>query len=499
MRSHWQLRLDNSWRFIIQNIREGIAMTQKPTSQESDQAVGELQENPSGRKTAQPTSFAGLRSTAEEFLAKTREEIQAIPPSDVTDLIHELQVHQIELEMQNAELRKTQLELQESRDEYSDLYDFAPTGYFTIDEKRLICRANLTGAELLGVERRNLVKTRFSRFVASDSQDEYYLHLKQTLETGNKQTCELKLAKPDGTPLYVQISSIPILDSDGKVTQIRMAVTDISPRKQAEEALQNTHDELEQRVEARTAQLTKEIEERKKTEKELYGSRESLRQLSSQLLNAQEDERKKIARELHDSIGQSVAAIKFTAENALDQMRKSRTDQSLESLEALISMVQHAGTEIRQIYMDLRPSILDDIGIVSTISWFSREFEKLYPHMQIEQEIRIEEKKVPEALKIVVFRILQEALANSAKHSEADLARVSLKEKDGKIELCVHDEGKGFDFDQVTATKSLTGGLGLVNMKERTELSGGCFSVESEKGSGVTVRASWPMKDRNDI
>jgi len=119
--------------------------------------------------------------------------------------------------------------------------------------------------------------------------------------------------------------------------------------------------------------------------------------------------------------------------------------------------------------------------------------------MRIEKEIGIEEKKVPEYLKIVVFRILQEALANSAKYSEANLARISLKEKDGKIELCVHDEGKGFDFGQVTATKSLTGGLGLVNMRERTELSGGSVSVKNEKGSETTVLASWPMKDRNHI
>jgi signal transduction histidine kinase len=249
---------------------------------------------------------------------------------------------------------------------------------------------------------------------------------------------------------------------------------DITKRKQTEEALKTAHDGLERRVKERTAELGR---------------------VSSELLSAQEDERKRIARELHDSVGQSLAAIKFKLENTLDQVRQGQPDMGIESLEALVPFLQELSDEVRRIHTDLRPSLLDDLGIVLTISWFCREFESLYSDIRIEKAIDIEEEEVPDRFKIVIFRVLQEALNNVAKHSKAKLVRVFLRGTDGHIELIVKDEGQGFDVEEQRSEKELSAGFGLTSMKERTELSGGSFSVESSKGRGTSVRASWPVKE----
>jgi PAS domain S-box-containing protein len=188
--------------------------------------------------------------------------------------------------MQNEELRKTHREINELLTKYFDLYELAPVGYFVIDQKGLIREANLTGANLLGIQMRYLSKERFSRFVAEDSQDQFYFHRKLIVETGAKQICELRLVKTDGTVFHAQLHSIAMQDGDGNSNQFRTAVTDITELKQAEEALQKAYDGLERRVEERTAelvhvneQLTREVKERKQAEEVLGESEEQYRLL----------------------------------------------------------------------------------------------------------------------------------------------------------------------------------------------------------------------------
>src|SRR4030043_249370 len=166
-------------------------------------------------------------------------------------------------------------------------------------------------------------------------------------------------------------------------------------------------------------------------EDELRESENRLRALSSQLLTVQENERKRIAMELHDGIGQILTAIKFKVENILQEKGKARAKEK--SLEAIVPMVRESVEEVRRIQMDLRPSPLDDLGILATLGWFCREYQRIYSHIRIEKEIGLQEGEISPTLKTVIYRLTQEALNNIAKHSKAALIHPSLREKRARI------------------------------------------------------------------
>jgi len=212
-----------------------------PTYEELAQRVAELEEELSRHKTAKPKQTNGLRRRAEDTLANRSDAIEDLPLGDSKALLHEVLVHQTELEMQNEELLRTQSDLHASRDKYLELYDFAPVGFLTLDRNGLIVQANLTAAHLLGAERENLIKRRLSAFVSPDSQDSYYFHLKRVRETTAKEACELTLVRKDGTSVEGQITSMAAQGADGEFNDIHMAITDITPLKQASDALQEEY------------------------------------------------------------------------------------------------------------------------------------------------------------------------------------------------------------------------------------------------------------------
>ena len=178
-----------------------------------------------------------LRRFAEEALEEAPDDhgdLSGISPEEMTGLIHELRVHQIELKMQNEELRRIQGELEKARDRYSHLYDFAPVGYFTVSENGIVMEANLTAATLLGVERSALVGSPFSRFVLREDQDILYFHRKRLFETKEPKSCRLRLVKKGSSEFYANLEWMIVEDGDGGLRQIRIVASDITEQKELE-------------------------------------------------------------------------------------------------------------------------------------------------------------------------------------------------------------------------------------------------------------------------
>ncbi|MHB8899170.1 MAG: PAS domain-containing protein [Thermoguttaceae bacterium] len=216
------------------------------------------------KKQPHPDDVADLRRRAEEMArALEAQSRETLSPAEAGRLLHELQVHQIELEMQNEELRRAQAELEASRERYFDLYDLAPVGYVTLSEQGLILEANLTAATLLGVARGALVNQPITGLILKEDQDTYYLHRKQVFETGERRAYELRMVRKDGSPFWVQFEAAAAQDADGAPVS-RVVLSNITERKFQEDeraltaeliALVNTPGDFRERMSDLTASL----------------------------------------------------------------------------------------------------------------------------------------------------------------------------------------------------------------------------------------------------
>jgi PAS domain S-box-containing protein len=235
----------------------------------------------------QAGSRKALRRRAEEIVrkktARMPENVEELSPDEARQTLHELRVHQIELEMQNEELRRAQGELETARARYFDLYDLAPIGYFTLSEQGLILTANLTASILLGVARSALVRRRLTSFILPEDRDIYYRRHKLLFETGAPLMCEMRMVKKDTAPFWAQMEAL-LAQNAGGAPVCRAVVSDITARKRVEAELQQVHDELEHRVTERTEALRRANEElrtdiisRKRAEEMLHRAEENFR------------------------------------------------------------------------------------------------------------------------------------------------------------------------------------------------------------------------------
>ncbi len=393
------------------------------------------------------------RKLAEDRLRKTRAELE----QKLLERNAELEKINDQLRAQVHECEIAEAALRESETKYSTLVEDAFIGVYIIKDGKIEFAndkfAAIYGydkAELIGMdstilvhpEDRNLVKVLREKRLAGEKVPSEY---------------EIRGLKKSGETIWVMRSLSVISYEDAPA--IAGIVQDMTKRRIAEEALRESDKEL--------------------------------RILSNQLLSAEEKERKRMARELHDGIGQALSAIKFSVENSLRGLRDSPYESELKSLEAVIPLTQKTIEEVRRIVKDLRPSILDDLGILATITWFCREFQNVYADIRIRRKLEIQEIDIPSPLKIVIYRILQEALNNVAKHSRADRVDLKLQKTQNGAELIVRDNGTGFDLNQTISLHASRRGFGLASMRERTQLSGGKFEIRSEPGDGTTIRVRW--------
>ncbi|WP_462324535.1 HAMP domain-containing sensor histidine kinase [Desulfoplanes sp.] len=238
--------------------------------------------------------------------------------------------------------------------------------------------------------------------------------------------------------------------------------------------------------------LAAEVTARQKVEKRLKKNEASLKALSAKVMSAMEEERKRIGREIHDSVVQDMIALKLQQENAIRFLRDKHPDIELDWLEKNLSYIQKSIVLLREIIMGLRPAILDDLGLIPALQWYCREFAKTYSQYRFGVDIREIPVDVPENIGTAIFRIIQESLQNVIKHGDATRINVRVFFQDQSVEAWVTDNGKGFETQGPDA-KIL--GMGISGMRERTEGEGGLFFVHSAPGEGVTIRVVFPLKD----
>lgn len=256
-----------------------------------------------------------------------------------------------------------------------------------------------------------------------------------------------------------------------------IVLSDVTELHNVQATLKAMNDQLESRIEARTH--------------ELNASRDELSMLSAQLMTTLEAERKRIAQELHDSIGQSLSAIKYSLERAVEMTHSRDASAPRHLLMTTIGRVQETVESIRSIAMNLRPSMLDDLGAVSAVRWFCREFGEIYGSLKIHTDFALTDSSVPEHLATPIFRTVQESLNNVARHAQAKNVFVSMRSDRSNLTLEVRDDGIGFDPKEAATSKQ--GGHGLSGLRERAAKTGGTFLLQAKRRGGTVVRVGWPV------
>ncbi len=448
----------------------------------------------------------GLRRRAEARLraGPKRRRTAVLDPMSAADaprLLHELQVHQVELELQNAELQEARDRMEVVLEKYTDLYDFAPVGYFSLDAEGRILEVNLTGAALLRVERSGLIARRFLRFVARASQPGFTAFLEQVFAGPEPQVCEAILQNAVGTEFWANFHAVSAPASGETRTWCRVAVSNITALKRAEaaqrrmDALTATNRALEQEIGRRLeveASLTESEQHQSRLLAESHRMQEQLRHLSRQVLRAQEEERKRISRELHDVIAQMLTGINVQLAT-LKREARITTRGFINNIARTQRLVEQSVAIVHRFARELRPAVLDDLGLVPALRSHLTDFAK-QTGLRVSLSTFTSGKiaNLDSARRTALYRVAQEALSNIARHAQASRVEASLLKGPHALCLQIKDDGRAFEVERMMhARKSKR--LGLVGMRERMEMVGGRFTVESVPGQGTTIQAQIPF------
>ncbi len=261
----------------------------------------------------------------------------------------------------------------------------------------------------------------------------------------------------------------------------------MASRRRAEAALEQSRGELETRVAERTAELEQ--------------SEHHLRILSSQLIEAQEAERRRVSRELHDELGQSLAILKLRLKSMEGELPDDGPGVRRE-FDGIVRHVDHVIDEVRRISCDLSPSVLEDLGLTEALRWLISEFGR-NSGLKITFEVPGEEQRFDrlfsEYSQTLIYRIVQEALTNVTKHARAVNVAVTMRVAPGQVLLSIEDDGAGFDVDAAVRKGPDSGRLGLSAMRERARMLGSSVEVRSGQGEGTRISVRIPLEQGADV
>jgi PAS domain S-box-containing protein len=405
-----------------------------------------------------------LRRAAEQTLRENGgpepDTLPDMSPEEWRRIIHELRTHQIELEMQNEELRHAQIELDASRARYFNLYDLAPVGYCTISRLGLILEANLTTAKLLNTARDSLNKQPMSRFILKEDQDIFYLHRKRLFETGEPQAFELRMICGNRPPIWVRLDAS--VSDENYAPLYRVVISDVTRRKQAENQLLELNENLEQQVKERTGLA----EDRAR----------KLRILTVELIKAEEKERRRIAEVLHDDLQQLLAGASLHLQAACNDF------SAQPELAKVDDLLRQSIQKSRNLSLELSPVVVYHSGLHEALKWLAFRTKE-----QFGIDVRIQAADFSgvkdESVSVFFFRAVQELLFNAAKHSGEKSVLVKFSDADGQMTITVSDQGRGFDPEILDSAESGRG-IGLFSLQERAKAMGGDLIIRSAPGKG---------------
>src|SRR2546422_563766 len=374
-----------------------------------------------------------------------------------------LSVTGLVLAAMTTERRQAEQAARESEQRYRTLLENAPEAILVHQDGRWIL-ANRAALKLLHAARvEQLVGRPTLDIVHPDYRAVVRERIEREFATGEPAPLlEQQFIAVDGTVLDVEVVGIPITLAGRQGGQI--IVRDITERRQAEQAVRERQAEVRR-------------------------SRERLEALSQRLLKVQENERRLIARELHDQIGQALTAVKLN----LESLRSGRRAKAfpLDESVAIVEQLMEAG---RSTSPELRPSALDDLGLAAALRWYAdRQGRRAGFSVRVRTQLPAE--RLASDLETACFRVAQEAITNVARHAGAKRVEVDARAEDGTLDLTVRDDGRGFDVAAVRGGTTAEGSIGLDGMEERVHLLGGDFRIDSQPGTGTTVWARFPLTE----
>jgi PAS domain S-box-containing protein len=403
----------------------------------------------------QPSDLARLREKA-----LTEQPSEAHLPEEARHLLHELRVHQIELELQCQELQRAQAEVEESRNRYRELYESIPIGYVTIDDRGTIYDMNPAGAALLGIDsdKRKQDHSFFFFFCNGDS-DAATLYCRRTLAEGDEQTIEFRMKQLDGTTFTAAVQAARVEHGEGKGERLRITFKDVSRRRAVEEALRQHQLELE-------------------------ANRVELQDLMAKLFTAQEEERRRIACDLHDDHCQRITALILEA-SAMEKVIRAVVPSLVPRMSALKTKLSDILDDFRHMTHELHPRHLDTVSLACSMRTYIKDFVD-YSNLDVNFQEHDVPAPLPMPITICLYRLLQESLGNIRKHANAKHVAVSLSGQSGQVELRVSDDGSGFNSSENKK------GLGLTSMQERVRPLRGQVTIDSTPGRGTAITVKIP-------
>ena len=384
--------------------------------------------------------------------------------------------HAIIVTVDITERKQAEEALRESEERFRAILSQATAGIIRKDATGKLLFVNQAFCNLLDYTEAELNGKTIWQLTYPDDVEENKRLYNRLMEEGISFKLEKRLLARDGSILWTDVSVSPILDAEGKPQSAVSVYVDITGRKQAEAALQQLNLQLESRVERRTAQLQE--------------SHRHLQELSKRLVEVQEEERRAIARELHDSVGQSLSALNLNLVMIRDQLSGDSSQRVGSRLNDSMQLVKEVVALVRNVMADLRPAVLDDYGLEAALNSYIDQFTSRY---EVQVLFRRPESLLPRqspSREMTLLRIAQEALTNIARHAQADQVTVALWQDQDAVHLTVEDNGIG--IASFPAAKR-PGSHGLNIMRERAEAFDGTLKVESVPGRGTKVEASIPV------